>query len=61
MILTDENRHTAPALMAADRGHKMFIEKPLATDARESAQILKAITEAESIADTFVNQHQHDR
>jgi len=46
MILTDENRHTAPALMAVERGHKMFIEKPLATDARESAQILNAITEA---------------
>ncbi|MED5536130.1 MAG: Gfo/Idh/MocA family oxidoreductase [Pseudomonadota bacterium] len=47
MILTDENRHTAPALMAADRGHKLFIEKPLATDPLESAQILKAITKAE--------------
>ena len=45
MVLTDENRHTAPALMAIDRGHKLFIEKPLATDPRESAQILKAITE----------------
>ena len=47
MVLTDENRHTAPALMAADRGHKLFIEKPLATDPLESAQILKAISKAE--------------
>ena len=46
MVLTDENRHTAPALMAVDRGHKLFIEKPLATDPRESAQILAAITAA---------------
>jgi len=46
MILTDENSHTEPALMAVDAGHNMFIEKPLATDPRESAQILKAITDA---------------
>ena len=46
MVLTDENRHTAPTLMAVDRGHKLFIEKPLATDPRESAQILDAIAEA---------------
>jgi len=44
MVLTDENRHTAPALLAVERGHPLFIEKPLATDARESAQILNAIT-----------------
>jgi predicted dehydrogenase len=46
MILTDENRHTAPALAAIERGHPLFIEKPLATDARESAQILQAIDAA---------------
>ena len=46
MVLTDENRHTTPTLMAVDRGHKLFIEKPLATDPRESAQILNAINEA---------------
>ena len=45
MVLTDENNHTEPALLAAEAGHKkMFIEKPLATDPRESAQILEAIT-----------------
>ena len=47
MVLTDENRHTAPTLMAVDRGHKLFIEKPLATDPRESVQIFNAITEAD--------------
>ena len=41
MVLTDENRHTAPALKAADNGHKLFIEKPLVADALESRQILK--------------------
>jgi myo-inositol 2-dehydrogenase/D-chiro-inositol 1-dehydrogenase len=46
MVLTDENQHTEPALMAIDAGHPLFIEKPLATEARESAQILDAITAA---------------
>ena len=46
MILTDENNHTAPTLAAVDRGHKLLIEKPLATDARESAQILRAIEQS---------------
>jgi myo-inositol 2-dehydrogenase/D-chiro-inositol 1-dehydrogenase len=44
MIITDESRHTDPALLAIERGHKLFIEKPLATDPRESARILDAIT-----------------
>lgn len=45
MVLTDENNHTEPALLTVEAGHKkMFIEKPLATDPRESAQILEAIT-----------------
>ena len=46
MILTDENNHTAPTLAAVDRGLKLLIEKPLATDARESAQVLAAIEAA---------------
>jgi myo-inositol 2-dehydrogenase / D-chiro-inositol 1-dehydrogenase len=46
MILTDESQHTEPALLAIERGHKIFIEKPLAIDVHESAQILNAITEA---------------
>ncbi len=45
MILTEESRHTEPTLLAAERGFKLFIEKPLATDPRESAQILEAITD----------------
>ncbi|MDH3508192.1 MAG: Gfo/Idh/MocA family oxidoreductase, partial [Gammaproteobacteria bacterium] len=45
MVLTDENNHTEPALLAIEAGHKkLFIEKPLATDPCESAQILEAIT-----------------
>ena len=45
MIITEENHHTEPTLLAVDQGHKLFIEKPLATEARDSAIILKAITE----------------
>lgn len=45
MVITEENRHTEPTLMAVDKGHKLFIEKPLATEARDSAIILKAIEE----------------
>lgn len=43
MILTDENNHTAPALLAIERGYKVFIEKPLATDVHESAKIVETI------------------
>ena len=43
MVLTDETQHTAPALKAVDGGHKLFIEKPLATNALESRRILQAI------------------
>ena len=46
MILTDENHHTEPTLAAVEQGYSLFIEKPLATDPRESAQILAAITAA---------------
>ncbi len=46
IIATDENFHTGPTLMAADHGQDMFIEKPLATDARQSAEILAAIESA---------------
>ena len=44
MIITEENKHTEPTLLAVEQGHKLFIEKPLATEARESKQILDAIT-----------------
>lgn len=43
IIATDENFHFEPAMLAAEMQHSLFIEKPLATDARQSAQILSAI------------------
>ncbi|MEM7462599.1 MAG: Gfo/Idh/MocA family oxidoreductase [Pseudomonadota bacterium] len=46
IIATDENFHFAPTMLAIEKGHDLFIEKPLATDARESAQILAAIEAA---------------
>ena len=46
IVATDENFHTAPTLAAAERGHDLFIEKPLATDANESARVLEAIEAA---------------
>jgi len=46
IVATDENFHTAPTLVAAERGHDLFIEKPLATDANESARVLQAIETA---------------
>jgi predicted dehydrogenase len=46
IIATDENHHVAPTLAAVERGHTLFIEKPLATDARESEKVLQAIEAA---------------
>lgn len=47
IIATDENHHGAPTLAAVECGHKhMFIEKPLATDAKESKQVLDALEAA---------------
>ena len=46
IIATDENHHVAPTLAAVERGHTLFIEKPLATDARESEKVLRAIEAA---------------
>ncbi|RMD95744.1 MAG: gfo/Idh/MocA family oxidoreductase [Alphaproteobacteria bacterium] len=46
IIATDENFHYEPTMLAVEQGHDLFIEKPLATDARQSAAILKAIEEA---------------
>ena len=43
MIITDENHHMEPTLLAVEQGHDLFIEKPLATVAQESFKILKAI------------------
>src|SRR5882672_6361185 len=46
IIATDEHLHVDPVLGAVERGVPMLIEKPLATDLRESARVLKAITDA---------------
>lgn len=43
IIATDENFHFDPTMLAIENGHDLFIEKPLATDARQSAEILAAI------------------
>jgi predicted dehydrogenase len=43
IISTDENLHVDPTLAAVEQGHTLFIEKPLATDARESLKVLNAI------------------
>ena len=43
IVATDENFHFDPTMLAIEKGHALFIEKPLATDARQSAQILAAI------------------
>jgi len=46
IIATDENNHVDPILAAVEQGHDLFIEKPLATRARESLMIRDAIAEA---------------
>ncbi|MBT8418838.1 MAG: Gfo/Idh/MocA family oxidoreductase [Erythrobacter sp.] len=45
IVATDENFHFEPTMLAIENGHKLFIEKPLATDARQSATIAKAIAD----------------
>ncbi len=43
IIATDENSHVAPTLAAVERGHSLFIEKPLAMDAQESELVFNTI------------------
>lgn len=43
IVATDENWHVEPILASVERGHRLFIEKPLATDPVESARVLAAI------------------
>jgi predicted dehydrogenase len=43
IIATEENEHFGPVMASIEQKHKLFIEKPLATNALESADILKAI------------------
>lgn len=47
IIATDENFHFDPTMLAIEQGHSLFIEKPLATDARQSNTLLGAIQAAE--------------
>ncbi len=35
IIATDENNHVEPILAAVERGHRLMIEKPLATDVQD--------------------------
>lgn len=46
IVATPTFQHLEPTMLAIERGHKLFIEKPLATDARESEMIARAIREA---------------
>jgi myo-inositol 2-dehydrogenase / D-chiro-inositol 1-dehydrogenase len=46
IIATDEHLHVDPVLAAVERGVPMLIEKPLATDLKESARVLAAIEAA---------------
>ena len=46
IIATPTFQHLEPTMAAIERGHRLFIEKPLATDARESEMIAKAIEQA---------------
>ena len=43
IIATAENEHVEPVIAAAERGHALFIEKPLASDPVESAKVLHVI------------------
>ena len=46
IIATDEHLHVAPIMAALERKLALFIEKPLATELGESAQVLQAIQQA---------------
>src|SRR5690349_19254571 len=46
IISTDEHLHVEPILAAAERGLSLLIEKPLATELKESQRVLAAIQKA---------------
>jgi len=46
IIATDEHLHVEPILAAAERGLSLLIEKPLATELKESQRVLDAIQKA---------------
>ena len=43
IIATDENNHVQPILAAVERGHRLLIEKPLATDVKDSKRVYETI------------------
>src|SRR5207244_11455384 len=46
VIATDEHLHVGPILAAVERRLSLMIEKPLATNLRESARMLQAIQQS---------------
>src|SRR3989339_2083805 len=46
IISTDENNHVEPILAAVEQGHRLFIEKPLATNVKDSRMVYEAIKES---------------
>ena len=46
IVATQESAHFKPVMQAVEHGHRLFIEKPLAVDARESAEAVAAIEAA---------------
>ncbi|MBO6783062.1 MAG: Gfo/Idh/MocA family oxidoreductase [Alphaproteobacteria bacterium] len=46
IVATQESAHFQPVMQAVEQGHNLFIEKPLAVDARESAEAVAAIEAA---------------
>ena len=46
IIATDENNHVGPILAAVEQGHRLMIEKPLATDVKDSRRVYETIKES---------------
>ena len=46
IIATQETAHVVPVMHALEHGHRLFIEKPLAVDVRDSEKIAQAIEAA---------------
>ena len=46
IVATGESAHVAPVMKAVERGHSLFIEKPLAIDARDSAMVADATADS---------------
>ena len=50
IIATQESAHVVPVMQALEHGHRLFIEKPLAVDVRESEQIAHVEVTVEPVA-----------